>query len=277
MRRSVVNVMMGVFVAAVLGLSGCGGGSAGNAGTQGEPNNVPVSKELGSISISLAQSPTNSTAKTVALSTLPTPTHIRIVIRNSATGFKAVKDVAVPMTTAVSIPVPVATGYTVDGLSYIKESYYKRLLKHSQVSGIDVGKDVDTPANLTLLPIPVTITPPSTVVAGAPFTIAITRSPVLKSFSYLQMSNTPITTVLPQSSNYSSGNFTVNSQTATVAGNIYFQVQFFIDDAFVDTTEGSAGSFPTWTFHYPNPTYGDDPISMPFTVPTGGISLGVVY
>jgi len=260
-------------------IQGCGDGS-GSAVTSvstAVSNTVPVAKETGAITFSLKRNPTDLVAKTVGSSTLPTPTNIRVIVSNTDTGFKAIQDVAVSSITSVTIPVPVGTGYTVDAISYVLGNG-KQILKYNNASGISVSTNVNTPVNIILQPISVSITPPNTVVAGNSFNLSFTKPSELFGFNCLNWGDSLITTasIQPTGANMVYGNqVSLNAPTETASGNLYFQMVFFINSNFLNSNE--LGDMYNWYFYYPNPTYGDTPVSMPYTLPGGGISLGITY
>lgn len=116
-------------------VQGCGGGGGGSEA------NSSSAGAMGGITVSLTPS-TQALAKQLSQSTLPAPTNIRFLVTNSTTGFSAIQDVTVPITTSVTIPVPVANGYTIEALSYVAStsSYgYNNLLKYDQAGGVAVS------------------------------------------------------------------------------------------------------------------------------------------
>lgn len=269
----------------VLLLAACGGGGGSGGGNQSQvvPINTKVSKELGAITISLQQNPIGSSAKMVGLQTLPTPTNIRFLITNAATGFLATQDVEVLNTTSVTIPVPVASGYTVEAVSYLLGSRFNNLLKYNMTNNIDVSPNANTSVNITLQPIVISsITTPSSIVAGDAFAVSF-NIPSLFESSIVQFSTSQFTALpLPIGTNWpytgilkysSDGYFNFNAPTATVPGTLYFQCLATINSKFKTTTDGNG----SWIFIYPNINNGDEQISIPLTIPNGGISLGVVY
>lgn len=257
----------------VLALAGCGGGGGDVAATPGN-STIVTAADKGNIVISLTPGEATTAGVDAVKSALPAPTHVRVVVRNPTTNFKAIQDVATAGASSVVIPVPVGTGYLIDGLSYVTDGSSKRMLKHAQAADISVSKDANTPVSITLQPITVTITPSNGIVAGDAYTVTVTRAFPLKSFSYLAVgtsayaARTDITNLA-----YSSGNFSLNAPTAATAGNLYFQGVFYIDDALTST----ANEWPAWKLHYPDPVYGDPQIFAPFTLPEGGISVGITY
>lgn len=267
-----------VMLSCVLMLAACGGGGGGSAANTTNPQ---VGAQ-GSITISLTPA-TKSSAKQLALSTLPVPTNIRFLVRNATTGFSVLQDVAVLTTTTATIAVPVATGYTVEVISYVSGYQFNSLLKYNIASGIDVSANANTSVNVVLQPITPTISIPSTVVVGGPLTVTTNfPSPLMASYA-LQVSTSPFTGVAPDDnipytiSDISSSNtHDMNAPSEASAGNLYFRGIYQINYPFVSSSDTWANT-NRWILIYPNAYNGDAPVSMPYTIPTGGISLGVTY
>lgn len=276
-RKTVVSCFV------VLAIQGCGGGENAAVNTAGLPG-----VEKSGITIALTPAAHNA-AKEVSLQTLPSPTNIRFLVSNSTTGFSAVQDVTVPMTTSLTIPVPVAIGYTLEVLSYAKmtgtnsANGYNNLLKYNIVDDIAVAANANTSVNITLQPIAVSITPPSTVEAGGALHVSVDIPSPLHQFNYLQVSTTPFTNTTfyayfwpsPATPYSGSGTYNINAPTSTTAGDLYFQGVYFINPKFIASTDTT--SVYQWLFIYPNANNGDSQMSTPLTIPTGGITLGVNY
>lgn len=257
----------------VLALAGCGGGGSDVTATSGN-STIATATDKGNIVISLTPGEAATAGVDAVKTALPTPTHVRVVVRNPTTNFKAIQDVATAGASSVVIPVPVGTGYLIDGLSYVTDGSYKRMLKHAQAADISVSKDANTPVSITLQPITVSITPSNGIVAGDAYTVAVTRALPLKDFAYLVVSTATYVTRANTLNQATSGsNFSLNAPAAATAGNLYFQGVFYIND---DLTNSST-EWLEWRFNYPDPVYGDPQISAPFTLPEGGISVGITY
>lgn len=266
-------------VGVLLLLVGCGsGGSDGDDAAFDE--NLSSNEGTGVVSIVLtkgADTEENSTASNViqALS-LPEPTKVRVVIRHTEAGFKAIKDITVPATEVINIPVPAREGYTVDGLSYEETGYNNRekiLLKHGQLTGVNVIADETTNISLTLEHLTTTITPPTEVTGGDQYTASITRDFPFRSYAYLDSYLEPYTDENVTTDNGSSSGFTLNAPSVDADGYLYFQTKLYIDDALL----GSDESFPYWYYVYPNITQGEDQVSCPIYLPEGGIGIGITY
>jgi len=110
----------------VLALAGCGGGGGDVAATPGN-STIVTAADKGNIVISLTPGEATTAGVDAVKSALPAPTHVRVVVRNPTTNFKAIQDVATAGASSVVIPVPVGTGYLIDGLSYVTDGSSKRI------------------------------------------------------------------------------------------------------------------------------------------------------
>jgi len=271
----------------LFGVQGCGDGNIAVV-SQDVDIDAPMAKDAGAITIALKPNTQDLTAKAVALLTLPTPTNIRLLVSHATTGFSAVQDVTVPMTSSVTIPVPVANGYTLEIISYAKTAGtnsfdgYNNLLKYNIANDINVTANTNTSVDMTLLPLSVSIGTPNTVEAGGALHITGNIPSPLQNFNYLQISTSPFTNrsfnsyFWPSTTPYSgSPIYDINAPTASSPGTLYFQGIYFMNSRFL--TSSDTYSIYRWLFIYPNHANGDAQVSTPFTIPTGGITLGVNY
>jgi hypothetical protein len=277
MRSLTINTVFALVVASLFLLAGCG-----SEATKVGFINDPVAEKSGEITISLQQSTGNTPAQTLSMQS---PTNIRFLISNSTIGFSVLKDVTVPMTTSVSITVPVAIGYTVEAVSYCDVGEYNLILKHNALVGVDVSANTSTAINMTLQSISVSIIPPVTAMAGNKFSVSTNiPSPLYHSISYLNSYTIPYIIPIASSNITDTSGYTpmTNSNvydltvpTETSPGIMYFLGMFYIDPKFVSSSDKHA--WQQWVYFYPNRNNGDSYITMPFTVPTGSIDLDVFY
>ncbi len=148
------------------------------------------------------------------------------------------------------------------------------MLKHGQVSNVDVVAGETTNVSLDLTPISAEFSTPESVMSGDPFTVGLTRVFPLRAFANFRASQTPIIDESYAAFNVSSsGNFTINAPSVETDDVVYLQVLMFIDPVLVGTDE----SFAAWTFYYPNITQGDAQYTVPIRPAEGGIGIVVNY
>jgi hypothetical protein len=290
MTRTRALAVLAVFLAA------CGGGASSD-GQPGSPVEPPAGQQ-GAITITLRPASSgapslsglfdDAAAPLVGAQSLPNPTDIRFVVTNPTTNFKTIQDVTIAGTQTVNIPVPAATGYVLDVVSWAScsalgfacyQAHY--ILKSGELTGIDVVANAQTSVSLTLQPPVATITPPVTTSEGDPATITVASPAFARNFWYMHNATSAFSGVAASNGNtpYSSGSsIVINAPTPRdgsgnpIPGLWYFQAQFFIADKF---TTGS--DWTSWVYFYPNPSVGDASVTCALTVPTGGIDIGVIY
>jgi hypothetical protein len=219
----------------------------------------------------------HSAAKTVGLAA-PAAAFIRVVISNPTlvvnhVSYKALQDAAIPG--SMTFTVPAANGYTVEAVSYVKDTTLNinRILKYAK-SSLNVAVNSTNPVTLALTPITVALNlPPAGVNTGAPYTVTAT----IPAVSPLQ----PLWSLIVKTSDFSGPNHlgttispdphNLTAPAAFTPGTLYAQGEFFMKDDLLDTTEVNTG----WTFNYPNPAYGDAPVTTPLNVPSGNVNITI--
>ena len=213
----------------------------------------------------------------------PPATDIRFIVNNASTGFNSIQDVVIAGTASVNIPVPAANGYTLAAISSSAGfNYVHYMLKFAEVTGINIVANTNTHVAMALQPMSASITTPTSVSEGDPFSITITAPRPLQLFGYMNTSTTPfegITVGYNNPPTFNSGTLTLNALTprdangTAIAGTMYFQAVYFINPAF--TTGGN--EWQQWAYVYPSPFQGDSPVTCHLTVPTGGLGVDVTY
>lgn len=272
------NVMI-LFSMLLLAACGSSGGpgfiaaptSSGSTGT----GSLEVRLEQGNTVMSSLVAP--SASGLAAAVVAPTPTFVRVVVRNpglSINGktFQAIADSALPAD--INFALPVATGYIVDAITYVKSGSINRMIQHGQATGVNIALDTITPVTLTMAPITVSITLPASVEQSSLFDVVSTfPTPTpLNPRWLLTIKTAPITTQLHMGGGSITDVHTgIKAPASFVSGTLYAQGEFFINSNLVDPTKGE--SYLSWTFNFPNPTWGDPQLSTPLTVASGGVFM----
>ena len=266
-------------VACLALLVACSGGGGSKA-------SVDAPAALGSIVLTLHPAePSSQVAQGVAISSYnpPPATDIRFIVSNAATGFNSIQDIVISGTASVNIPVPAANGYTLDAISSAAGfNYTHYILKFAEVTGINIVANTNTQVTMVLQPPSATITTPSTMSEGDPFSISFTAPRPLQFFGYMNTSTTPfegITVGYNNPPTFNSGTLSLNALTPRdaagnpIPGKMYFQAVYYINPAF--TTGGN--EWQQWAWVYPDPFRGDAPVTCNLTVPTGGLGVDLTY
>ena len=213
----------------------------------------------------------------------PAATDIRFIVSNATTGFNSIQDIVIAGTTSVNIPVPAASGYTLDAISSASGfNYTHYILKFAEVTGITIVANTNTQVAMVLQPPAGSITVPSTVSEGDPFSITFTAPRPLQMFGYMNTSTAPfegITVGYNNPPSFNTGSLSLNALTPRdasgnpIAGKMYFQAVYYINPTF--TTGGN--EWQQWAWVYPDPFRGDAPVTCNLTVPTGGLGVDVTY
>ena len=213
----------------------------------------------------------------------PAATDIRFIVSNATTGFNSIQDIVIAGTTSVNIPVPAASGYTLDAISSASGfNYTHYILKFAEATGITIVANTNTQVAMVLQPPAGSITVPTSVSDGDPFSITFTAPRPLQLFGYMNTSTTPFEGVTVGYNNpptFNTGSLSLNALTPRdasgnpIAGKMYFQAVYYINPAF--TTGGN--EWQQWAWVYPDPFRGDAPVSCNLTVPTGGLGVDVTY
>jgi hypothetical protein len=210
---------------------------------------------------------------------LPTPTNVRVLFTNAATGFKLVKDVTVGTgVSTVEARVPAREGYKVEAFSYLlKNQYDKRVLKDGLSDNVAVAAGTTTQISMTLQPIVMEINIPSAVVAGAKFTATYDQPRALHPQVYFAVSAKPFTqdsiTDLSLSGGSYKTSYEMNAPASDTTGNMYVQAFRWIDERFMQ----SGDNFVSFYFYSPSVEHGDAPLTAILNVPEGGIGVGISY
>ena len=256
---------------------------SGGAGTKAS---VDAPAALGSIVLTLHPAePSSQAAQGVATPSYnpPPATDIRFIVSNASTGFNSIQDIVIAGTASVNIPVPAANGYTLDAISSAAGfNYAHYILKFAEVTGINIVANTNTQVAMVLQPLSASITTPSTVSEGDPFSITFTAPRPLQLFGYMNTATAPfdgITVGYNNPPTFNSGTLSLNALTPRdasgnpIAGKMYFQAVYYINPAF--TTGGN--EWQQWAWVYPDPGRGDAPVTCNLTVPTGGLGVDVTY
>ncbi len=213
----------------------------------------------------------------------PPATDIRFIVSNASTGFNSIQDIVIAGTSSVNIPVPAASGYTLDAISSASGfNYTHYILKFAEVTGINIVANTNTQVAMVLQSPTGSITTPTTVSEGDPFSISFTAPRPLQMFGYMNTSTTPfegITVGYNNPPTFNTGSLSLNALTPRdasgnpIAGKMYFQAVYYINPAF--TTGGN--EWQQWAWVYPDPFRGDAPVTCNLTVPTGGLGVDVTY
>ncbi|MGM9320871.1 hypothetical protein [Deinococcus aquaticus] len=211
---------------------------------------------------------------------LPTPSNVRVLVTNPATGFKVIKDVAVAATsTTVEARVPARDGYLVEAFSYLtKTQWDKRILKTGSVNNISVTTGQTSTVNVTLQPLQLTIGLPTEVVAGDKFKATLTnKSSFLDLITYFRISKNAFTRdddfSISTAPYTSTSEVEMNAPASDAEGNLHVQTRSFIHERFAMNGE----SIVIFNYYSPSVDLGDAPASTVLKLPEGGIGIGIGY
>ncbi|WP_407573056.1 hypothetical protein [Deinococcus altitudinis] len=208
--------------------------------------------------------------------------NVRVRISNSATGFNAVKDVAVSgsTTSTINVAVPAVDGYTVEAISYQKTN--SQFLKYSQSTGVNVPADATTTVNLTLQRPSIQLKLPASVVGGSPFQLDVSGVPAYlasSGFFYVQLSDHLLTSNIQNSQSTalygSNGSFQLNAPTTSTDGNMYVYTIFVVDVTKNWSVNGDSISY--LQYNAPNVDFNEVPVGTALIAPKGNIGVGVGY
>jgi len=201
-------------------------------------------------------------------------------------------DIPLPTTAPVSIAVPAANGYTVEVLSSVDGTDsggnpVHIMLKHGKVEGLNVAAGGTTNATIVANQIIAGLTfgLPDNVIGGNKYSVPVTRTNIpLRGNYYIQQfvdnsANSVPTGIFVDATSSITGLFTAQSLTSLPPGgagfwNLYFQGLFFIDESWKSETDISFNWWKQWILYYPNPNYGDAPVSIPL-YPLGTVAIDV--
>lgn len=266
---------------AMLFLSACGGGSSGTDGGSGsvknDQTNDPGTTPSAMVSIIVTDSASaNGVAmgSMLAAPTMPTMTMARISITNPSVNgisYKQIQSIAIPGTTTLSVPI--ASGYTFELVTYIPGTR-NYIGQYAQTQNVQIQAGSNS-VTLALSPITslLTVDPATAIVTGQSYTVSVNYSAPtpLQSMWYISNRTTDFTQPLHLTGTYSYLPTVklVAPVNNNLPGTLYFQGEFFIKSSLLNTSE----SYYNWVFVYPNPMWGDSPISVPLEVPSGDVTI----
>ncbi len=270
-------------VVALLLLSACGsngGGGAVSVPTSGGSTPPPTDVYSGpTASVTIVVNRSASTNGSGAVLAAPVPTMARLSITNpncNGVNYKLIVDLTIPGTASISIPI--ATGFTFEMVTYTvataQTGTFNNMEEYAVTPNVAIVAGNNT-ITLTLVPITVGLTVPASLNSGQTYSAVYSLlTPSTSPFQTgwrLRAQTTNITSVLHLTGSYSATN-SIN-MVAPVNGNqpatVYFQSEFLIKPSLVKTGELSSN----WSFVYPNPLWGDLPISAPMSVPSGTVTI----
>ena len=270
----------GLVVAFVATLSACGSGGDDQAGVSpGLDQDV-----MGTVQIRFMRAPTEvESLFALAPMILADPSTVRIAIIHRPSGFRVVEDFPVPATVEANIPVPVADGYEVHGLSFVNDPQHPfsgrfLLLKHAVQEGIIVARNETTNVSLVLDEIQTELTFPAEVEGGQAFSVNMGEHPALRRFGYVYHQLEPIDTRYQDYNSYPAGSLTVtvNAPSVLEESDLYLITQRFVHDDFRKSGEGSSFWVPM-LFYSPDVQRDHTPQSLKVTPPEGSIGIDVTY
>lgn len=217
---------------------------------------------------------------------LPDPSHIRLVIRNSQTNYKLIRDVAVPYADEfVELRVPAAEGYRVDAISYLENGYhgYHLLLKHDSVHDVLVYAGQPTEVRMILQPFAYEVELPDSVVKGTQYTITVQGVPdVLHSYIQIAADATQWNTnafgrhgmSVSNDSNRPYTRMGTRDFHAPDADQLYIQFNARLDSALV--IEGKENNW-NWVFWNPDLDRGGSLYTVPLVDPADELIIDIEY
>lgn len=237
----------------------------------GTPTKPSPNEQMGTISLRLEKSGLYAAA-------LPDPSHIRLAVTNSKTGFKLFKDLVLSEAQIVNIPVAAETGYLVEAVSYNKGYYYNHVLKYGSAQDIQVQAGQPTQVVLELQRPKFTALVPDSVSTGQKFNVLI--SEVVKhpwNDLRVDVSNQPTTSEsvsLPTyhfNTNSASAIAEINAPAEIGSGKVYFQIYSLL------STERFGYIDRHLRFDISDPSFGDAHITTQLTTPGGGLQIVIKY
>jgi hypothetical protein len=209
-------------------------------------------------------------------------TNVRVRVSNSATGFNAVKDVAVSgsTTSTINVAVPAVDGYTVEAISYQKAN--SQFLKYGQSTAVNVAAEATTTVNLTLQCPAIQIKLPASVVGGSLFQLDVSGVPASLAaigFFYTQVTDHLLTNNMQIASSGAiygtNGSFQLNAPTTSVDGTMYLYTVFVAE---VTKNWSISGDSLTYLYYNsPNIEFNEVPVSSTLIAPRGNIGVGIGY
>jgi len=262
-----------------VGLSACGSGDSDERASGGELDTDVV----GTVQIRFMRAPTTQEASFgLQPMTLADPSTVRIAVIHRPSGFRAVEDFPVPATVEANIPVPVADGYEVHGISFVNDlddpsSGRFLLLKHAAQDGVVVARNETTNVSLVLEEIETNLAFPDEVEGGQSFSVNMGAHPALRDFGYVYYQVGPIDSRYRSYLSYPRGilNVTIDSPVETQEVDLYMISQRFISDDFQKF--GETSNFWTRMIFYSPDVQRGQQRSIKVIPPEGSIGIDVIY
>lgn len=238
-------------------------------------------------------------AYTAEVDSLPEATNVRVIIRrydideygNAELKYNSLGDVEVPTDTTMVLRVPAGVGYQIDAFSYVDSlDYYKYLLKHQLVEGIEVVADSVTQVSLILQPIIPNFVLPDSVEKGDGFKVEVDFNTFGKGADswqyYGQLTWLPeyndelIRDLYP--AEWGSFNWETDykiyewniSESEVEEVYIYYKSLFTLEKPEFYRSSENNGIFK---FSYPNPFLTNDTLKTYIKGPEGGVGVNVTY
>jgi hypothetical protein len=256
--------------------TGTGGGGGTGTGTGGGGGTTPPPTTTVAVVINRPAVASNAFMRVIST---PTATTARISVTNpnvNGIAYKQIQDF--DLSTGITLTMPVASNYTFELLSY--ETGTPRVMEEYAIDqGVDIVRGSNTVV-LTLVPIVATITlPTGTIYTAQVYTVTAdylsspTTSTPFQSLWRMtaQARTTPYPAPLHNSGVASST--TSLSLKAPVnnnqPGTLYVQAEFYPRTSLLNTGE----FYYNWSYVYPNPLWGEAPLSAPLEVDTGTVTI----
>jgi hypothetical protein len=183
--------------------------------------------------------------------------------------YKQIQDIVIP--DSLTLTIPIASGYTFELVTYTTGTT-NLMEEYAVTQNVQIQAGNNT-VSLTLNPIVVGLTVPASLNTAQSYSASVnyTNPSPLNAIWRLTVLTTDYTKPL-HSSGSSSGTNVMN-MAAPVNNNqpctLYFQAEFFAKSSLLNIGE----NYANWAFVYPNPSWGDAPISTPVTVPSGSVTI----
>ena len=273
-------LLLALMLMLAVGLSACGSGDSDERASGGELDTDVV----GTVQIRFMRAPTTQEASfELQPMELADPSTVRIAIIHRPSGFRVVEDYPVPATVEANIPVPVADGYEVHGLSFVDDPQHPfsgrfLLLKHAVQEEISVARNETTNVSLVLDEIQTELTFPTEVEGGQAFSVNMGEHPALRRFGYVYHQFEPIDTRYQDYNSYPFGSVTVtvNAPSVLQKSDLYLITQRFVHDDFRKSGEGS-NFWNVMMFYSPDVQRDHTPQFLKVTPPEGSIGIDVTY
>ncbi len=267
--RARTPLLLTVILAAVTLVTSCGGGGSNSVGyfPAGGGNS-----NTASVAIVVKRATGTSTTRTMAIKAAPLPTMARIAVTNpnvNGISYKQIQDITIPGSTTMTIPIE--TGYNFELVTYTGGTP-NMIEEYAITPNVQIQSGSNT-ITLTLYPITAGLTVPASIITGQSYTVTMNTSVStgLQAGWRLNSQMTDYTKPLHLQGYYTNTNQLV--LTAPVnnnqPGTVYFQAEFYLGSSMLKTGE----SYLNWTFVYPNPYWGDAPVSAPLLVPSGTVTI----